>query len=312
MRKTVLCGMGLLAAAGLSAQTVLFEDDFEGYPDGGYISLLSDTWETWTGVSAEDAFVTTVQANSGNNSMEITAATPTDIVLPVGPYTTGKYDVEWKMYIPQGQGGYFNLLHDWAVDDTNYEWAVDVFFSSTGDITWIAGGADGGGETFPIAAWFDVKVAADMDNDMGYLYIEGNLIHSWQWSLNNANGAAGQNRLAAVDFFGTQPTGSGPGLYYVDDVVLTETTGVGIVEQADLTQVSIAPNPAIDYVDIASGDGLTPIQVSVMNLTGQQVSAFTLEPNGKQRVDVSELQSGLYLVRLESGDQARIERLIVR
>lgn len=312
MRKTVLCGMGLLAAAGLTAQTVLFEDDFEGYPDGAYISLLSDTWETWTGVSAEDAFATTVQANSGNNSMEVTAVTPTDIVLPIGPYTEGKYDVEWKMYIPQGQGGYFNLLHEWAVDDTNYEWAVDVFFSSTGDITWIAGGTGGGGETFPIAAWFDVKVAADMDNDMGYLYIEGNLIHSWQWSLNNANGAAGQNRLAAVDFFGTQPDGSGPGLYYVDDVVLTETTGVGVVEQADLTEVSIAPNPATDYVDIASGDGLTPIQVSVMNLTGQQVSAFTLEPNGKQRVDVSELQSGLYLVRLESGDQARIERLIVR
>lgn len=313
MRKPLLFVAALALAGSLQAQTETFFDDFEGYVNGDLIGLISDDWSTWTGVTSEDAPVSNAYAFSGTNSLEIEndGANPADIVLPLGDLTSGKHDISWKMYIPNGQGGYFNLLHDWGLDGS-YEWAIDVFFSSTGDITWTAGGVDGGGETFTPDSWFDVKVAADLDNDMGYLYFDGVLVLEWQWSLNNANGGAGLNQLSAVDFFGTEPTGSGTALYYVDDVKVEDSTGLSVEESTQAEALSFFPNPADDNVQLSWSGNTAFLNVEIVNLTGQIVRQVRLTSGENQTINVSDLPAGVYLARSTENGLRQTQRLVIR
>lgn len=310
MRKTLLLAAGALAFSAMNAQTVLLSENFDTYTSGDMIGEVSDDFQTWAGGAAEDTPVSDLQANSGANSL-LVEANGADVVMNLGPYTSGKIDVIFDVYIPNGNGGYFNLLHEWDTD-ANYEWAVDVYFSSTGDLTWTAGGTDGGGATFTSDTWFEMQVTADMDNDMGYLYAGGELLHSWQWSLNNADGTVGQNQLMALNFFGYQPTGSGPGLMFIDDISIEDSTGLSIGEQEDISNIGVMPNPADDFVSFTSPLQGTDVAVTIMNIAGQEVDAFTLEANTTVRHDVSTLQSGVYLVRVTSGLENTVQRLVIR
>lgn len=310
MRKQLLLAAGALAFSTLNAQTVLVSEDFDTYAAGDMVAEVSDLFQTWSGGAGEDTPISDVEANSGSNSL-LVEANGADVIMGLGPHTSGKIDVIFQVYIPNGNGGYFNLLHEWD-EDANYEWAVDVYFSSTGDLTWTAGGTDGGGASFTSDTWFEMQVTADMDNDMGYLYAGGELLHSWQWSLNNADGTVGQNQLMALNFFGYQPTGSGPGLMYVDDIRVLDSTGLSIGEQEDISNIGVSPNPASDFVTFNSPLQGTDVEVSIMNIAGQQVDAFTLEAGATHRHNVTALQSGVYLVRVTSGVENTVQRLVIQ
>jgi hypothetical protein len=167
--------------------------------------------------------ISSAYAFSGQNSLEIDGMT-TDVVLPIGPYSSGQYRVAFKMFLTTN-GAYFNLLHLWNSTSTNYEWGFDAFFDDNGNVTWISEGLTYGTAYVQPFTWFDVAVIVDMDNDFGAFYIDNVLLHSWQWSINNADGTAGSNTLAALDFFGTN-SAQGTSLYYVDDVEIQDLTYV--------------------------------------------------------------------------------------
>lgn len=310
MNKSLLFLASFFISGGLLAQTVIFEDDFESYTLGMGVAEQSNVWTTWTGASGEDANVSDEQANSGSNSFKIESSS-NDVVFPVGPYTTGKYDVKFMMYLPAGNGGYFNALHAWEEDNTNYEWAVDVFFSSTGDITWVAEGADGGGASFDPDTWFEVQVTADMDSDLGHLYINGEEVHMWQWSINNGSGAAGQNQIRALDFFGTVPDGSGPVTYYIDDLQLIQSTTVSVAETS-VNNGSFFPNPANETLNIQY-DFDQQTTVTIFNMNGQRVIDFVATAqSGNQVINTSELPEGIYFVEMRNADMRRTEKLVIQ
>ncbi|MFM7725686.1 MAG: hypothetical protein ACKO7B_03220, partial [Flavobacteriales bacterium] len=96
----------------------LHYDDFESYSPGQGLSAQSDVWNTWTGAPQEDATVSTNYALSGTNGVRV-ASQQNDLVLPVPTYYYGSYDVNFKMLI-SNQGGYFNLMHQWSPNNTNY------------------------------------------------------------------------------------------------------------------------------------------------------------------------------------------------
>jgi hypothetical protein len=298
MKRILLFSIPFAFTLAASAQTVVFEDNFDSYTAGGFLASQSGDWTTWTGQpgSAEDATISNSYAASANNSCYI-QNDGVDLVKEIGPFTSGKYDMKFKMYIPTGNGGYFNLLHDWGLDEV-YEWAVDVYFSSTGAITWTSEMVDGGGATFPADTWFDVQITADMDADWGAIYIDGQNIHTWNWSINNGTGAVGLNAIQAIDFFGYQPVGSGPGNYYIDDFQIVESTTVSVNEN-NAASFSIYPNPATDrfYVETANNNAA----ISIYDLSGKLVESSTL--NNKQNwISVAGLSEGIYLVEVLSGD----------
>jgi len=297
-----------LSALGLAAcaQTVIFEDNFDSYAADLGVAEQSLVWDTWDGSAGADGAVSNAFAFSGANSAKIEGLA-TDLVLPIGPYSAGKYDLKFKMLLTDA-GGYFNLLHQWTATAATYEWGCDVFFAADGTVTWVTGGALDGDTSVALNEWFDVQVTADLDMDMGYIYINGVVVNSWQWSLNNANGAAGQNILAAADFFGTNDA-QGEGLYYIDDVQLIESTGV-YTEEVNAANIGMWPNPANNVLTIALPSSSQSANVQIFDAQGR-LAANTLVTASMQNIDVTAFEAGLYTVRVVCGEKVYAQKLII-
>jgi len=310
MKKQLLSLLAFGTILSASAQTVLFEDNFDSYTVGTGVVAQNTNWAYWSAGAPSDANVSSAFANSGANSANING-TGTDLILPIGPFTSGKYDIKFKMYLPAGAGGYFNALHTWSGTSTAYQWACDVFFDGTGLATWTTGGTPGGAVTVGTDTWFDVQITADMDNDLGKIYLNGVAANEWQWSLNNADGNAGANTLAAVNFYGTNASNTN-GNYYIDDIQVIESTGVAVkpVVAEKIAKVSVYPNPANSNFNIDIPENFVGGELSIIDLTGKIVVKERVTQSLTKRIDISNLNDGIYLIRMNNGSAHFTDRLI--
>jgi len=313
MKKTLLFLGAFALTLNLSAQTVVFEENFDSFTAGEGIAAQSDDFYTWNSAdTGTDAGVSDSYASSGANSVEVSFAGGSDIVYPMGPFTSGKYDIEFKMLIPQGEEAYFNLLHSWEYETTtNYEWACDVYFGN-GNMTWTVEGVDGGSLSYENNVWMDVKIVADMDADVGYIYLNGEWGTSFQWSSNNADGTAGLNQLQALDFFGWGPTGN-TGLYYIDDLTLTETTGIIVgVEENTTAEFIVFPNPSNAQASVKV-DANAPATIIVRSLDGRLIENVKSNgANGVIVISTANLTSGIYFVEVTVGAERMTQKLVVQ
>ena len=94
-------------------------------------------------------------------------------------------------------------------------------------------------------------------------------------------------------------------LSVIGDTVHIDPNKVGVVEPEQL-DISIYPNPTNGLVTI---DGITEqTNLSVMNAVGQVVFRTNLGTD-KSRVDLSHLNSGLYVIKLETDKAVAVDRL---
>ena len=298
MKKSLLSAICLTVASVSFGQTSVFQENFDAMTLGSGVVQQSSSWSFWSASTNTDAIISTDFAFSPANSVFINGQT-TDLVLPIGPYNSGKYDVKFKMYIPNGStGGYFNALHAWTNSTTSYEWAADVFFDGAGSMTWTLGGTPGGAVIFPLDTWFDIQVTADLDADLGKLYLNGTSVAEWQWSLNNADGTAGTNAIAGFDFFGTDAN-NGEGSYYIDDVQVVESTGVGLTSLVS-NEIKVYPNPANATILVQLPENMDLGTIAVFDILGNQVSSTSRFIGSKTTIDISGLNNGVYFIKAEN------------
>jgi fructose 1,6-bisphosphatase len=78
----------------------------------------------------------------------------------------------------------------------------------------------------------------------------------------------------------------------------------------NLDQVSIYPNPTNSgFVTITTALDDT-INVEVFDMLGKQVKKTVIQPN--TNLDVSQLRSGIYIVRLEQNNATTTKKLVIR
>jgi hypothetical protein len=191
----------VLSSALLFGQTVIFEENFDGYTSGGQIACQNPTeWTTWSNApcGSEDAYVSSLYAHSGSNSGVI--AQNNDLVKDFGTaFTTGKYKISFWVYIPTGKAGYFNTLASFAGSTSS--WGLEVYFNLGGAGSVNAGGTGATTFTWTENTWFLVENVVDLSYDWSEFWVDGNMIYEWQWTL-GSNGVAIPNTLDANDFFG--------------------------------------------------------------------------------------------------------------
>ncbi len=217
--------MAILFSVAAFSQTVLYEDDFESYPVGSYIGVEnSDWWTTWSGTTGgdEDAMIVDTYANSGTRSICVdetaTHTGQTDLIWKLGDKVSGAYEVNFYMYVASGFSGYYNIQH---FQDPGIEWAIQVHFKTTGDGELYAGQSDPFPFVFEHNHWMHLVHIINLDEDEAEMYIDGTLIHTWQWSLESF-GDPGTNQLGGIDFFAGANEES-QDTYYVDDVEYIQT-----------------------------------------------------------------------------------------
>ena len=148
---TLLLSAIVFSLAGLQAQTLPYNDDFESYTVGGFLAAQNPTWwTTWSNAPGtnEDGEISTAFANSGTKSVliDVTSNTATDQILKLGNKTTGKYELKWMTYVETGKYGYYNMQH---TETPGTEWAFDVFFLANGDGELYAGSSTAITFTYP-------------------------------------------------------------------------------------------------------------------------------------------------------------------
>ena len=209
----------------VTAQTVVFSDNFDSYTAGSHLAQSNSAWTTWSNGpgTAEDGVISSAQAASAPNSLYISGSN--DQVYPFGNYTTGHYTLTFNYYVPSsGNGGYFNIQHILL-----QQWALECYFYNTGNGYLSVGGVEYN-FTCSTDTWIPIAFDVDMDNDEASLTVNNTLVHTWPFSYQQGN-TNGTNQLAGINFYAGSPISSSTsGSYYVDDFVVTEVSAALVGE----------------------------------------------------------------------------------
>lgn len=110
-----------------------------------------------------------------------------------------------------------------------------------------------------------------------------------------------------VDYWGRMPYDPN---VITDPLPITIVAGVGVSQLLEETRLSVYPNPSYGYLNIGldSYNGET-VHMMMYNLRGQQV--MTRQINSAQTtLDLVDLPSGAYVIRLEAGEETITKRFI--
>ncbi len=316
MKKQLLTCMALMPAL-IFAQTTIITDNFDSYTAGsGVVTQSSGLWDTWSGGggTAEEALVSSAFSSSASNSMNVINGGPSvylnDMILKFpSTYTTGVYDFNFKIYVPTGKGGYFNLGGNWVTGGTGYQYGGDFFFNADG-----TGFVDAPGTlvfSYNMAAWNTVSVRVDLGSAKKELFINGVSIGQEAWLASAGFGVVDIFGVAFSDATGgTQVTSD----FYVDDVELINMTGVG-VEETDLNnQFVLYPNPSNGQFGIKINESATAqYEVLISDISGKVVHAQSINAIDSKVVNFDlDLLPGMYFVNLTNGDNSTVQKIQIK
>ncbi|OFZ65353.1 MAG: hypothetical protein A3D92_11990 [Bacteroidetes bacterium RIFCSPHIGHO2_02_FULL_44_7] len=320
MRRILLSALAALPLFAFSQVTILTEN-FDSYNDQDYAGVVSPWMSTWSGATggAEDCRVTSAESSSPSNSITITgpqAGGTTDAML-VFPsnYTSGRFELSFKYKVAASMGGYFNLQSNGTTPGT--AWLAEVFFASDGTGNCLLGGQ---ALTFNYTndAWIDVVAEIDIDSDMAHLIIDGTEVGSgFQISLEATGSGTGANMsFGGANFYSyaAQAPAVGDCEYYVDDIMLVETTGVGLNETVLEPAISVYPNPSTGNFAVKFEDmSMDRATVTLVDLLGKTIYNEQMSIVGDGYVPFNmNLRNGVYFVTVSDGSQKMTKKIVVR
>ena len=295
----------VLTITGYTQSTYIY-DDFDSYKAGEFLGLESNgLWTTWTNATGtpEDTYVTDLFSYSPDNCIQLISGGPTDVILPLGDENSGSWTLTYMMFVEEGFGAYFNLLHYFSAAASN--WAVQVYFNASGNGELVVGSGASldPGTTFvyPTGSWFEVKVNIEVDGDYAELYFDDAPVYSWTWS----EGSTGvSNTIAALNLYPNEQDGE-PDSYFIDNVSFHEY-GLELTESNQ--KLDIYPNPAKNIFSINTEHNSI---VKIYNVLGESVSRFTAK-NYETVIDCSNWEKGLYFIKtINSRGKDKISKLII-
>lgn len=314
MRTPLLFASVLLLSGPLAAQTIVLEENFDTYVSGLLIAETAGApWTTWSMApgGSEDTPVSDEQAYSGSNSGKwattVVGGGPTDMVLDLGAQTEGVWRVSFQMYIPTGKGGYFNILHNF--NGAGSEWAASFTFAASGSCTAMANNIPTA-LTYPHDVWFPVSIDVDLGTSAAAVTIATNDALEWPFNTQETGGA-GLNQLDAVNFFAFAG-GVDQTTYYIDDLLVEDYTGVGIVENRG-SGVQLYPNPVSDRIVLDAAGATTAGLWNLRDATGRiLMTGGRLMAGARQEVDLFQLPAGVYLFELQQQGRRTTQRIVKR
>lgn len=309
MKRALLFGSSLALTGALSAQVIVLNENFDSYTSGDMVAQTAGApWNTWgqTPGGADDAPLSDEQAYSAPLSIKVTGAAaggPVDLILGLGDHSSGVFGLSFFMYVPAGNGGYFNLQHNEIPGAGS--WMADVTFAPDGTVDYLVNNVSTAG-SYTQDQWFNVIIVLDLNSQAGTIAIDGTVQYSW---LTNV---PGPNHIGGVDFFAYAGGAPNVPLYYIDDVIITDLSGVGY-EEGVAQALNTFPNPTEGAVTIEWAGASASAVVEVLDVTGRVVVApRTVQRTGavsRSQMDLETLPDGVYFVRLRDGIREEVRRI---
>ena len=86
--------------------------------------------------------------------------------------------------------------------------------------------------------------------------------------------------------------------------------GIGVDEEA-LNQIVLSPNPASDFINLDFGMVVGDYNVSVVDLTGKVMKSEIVRADANVSMFIGDLNAGMYMVRIQKGDDVKTMKLSV-
>lgn len=186
----------------------------------------------------------------------------------------------------------FNIAY--AKQDVGSSDQLNVYYSLDCGHTWTQGFSKSGD---------DLKTTTDRVG----AFIPGE--DDWSTEYMITEGIAGQKNV----MYKFEVVSGGGNNIYIDNINI-ETWNVGVEDIATVMDLNMYPNPTHGKVRVNSTtENITWTGLSIYNLSGKQVFLQTLNSQVlDMNVDVTDLSSGLYIVKLDSDKGAVYRKLMVR
>ncbi|MDY0216836.1 MAG: T9SS type A sorting domain-containing protein, partial [Bacteroidales bacterium] len=94
-------------------------------------------------------------------------------------------------------------------------------------------------------------------------------------------------------------------------ICLTVVSGQNITENQYNISFNIYPNPSTHLVNISSESSNKIQKVEVYSIQGKLIKSIDNQNSNLIQMDVRDLNSGIYLVKIESNNQFAVQRLLV-
>ena len=208
--------------------TVTFDngcDDFDSYALGD-ISPQSADWVKWVPGAAFDGQVTDYRFFSHDQSLCIDHkpgfgnSDQMDVVKKIGEYTSGRYMIRWKMYVPHNRNAAFNFQ---KYNFPGLETGLVVYMRKGKGIAVRANGnIYHSSKTYTQNTWIDIFVDYDISGGMAVLSIDDQMIAVWDTSIRNNTPVHGTNRLGGIDFWAYHNHTT----FHVDDLCVEDLSGI--------------------------------------------------------------------------------------
>lgn len=158
---------------------------------------------------------------------------------------------------------------------------------------------------------------------------------NWKWTVDIDAGNPGMDflwstnettQVITVDSTGVFGVDGTPLTYSVtvtnvacsttDDIVITWSSTIGIDEQYIDMDISIAPNPSNGQFKLIVGEVYGEIEMIVLNEMGQLVYSDKINENNSgnytKEFNLSNLNKGVYFVKLVNESSIKVERIVIR
>ena len=256
----------------VEVENFLICERFENYEEGDKIAEKgAEYWTTWSAKEGgnEDGEVVVLDGNkcayfkSGN-----------DQVIRLGGYTSGCYEVEFDVYVPDGKSGYYNFLHNFS--GASSSWAMQGYLHmidngttskySAGHGSVHAGGVGVADLACIYDAWMHFRFVINIDSDVAEFYCtmpeaEETKVVVWQWSKDSYDEITSPNRkLDAINFYPPLATSE----FYLDNLTLKSISG------ETTTEVTVAE----EITASAMVDDLSSVEMTIEN-TGTSIIDYT-------------------------------------
>lgn len=303
-----MVAMAALLSFSVNAQLT---DSFETYPDGPY---FGGHWTNWdkSNIAAENIKVVSTKASQGTKSGYIGGNGQQDPILDVGMKTGGTWTLSFDIFIDSGKSGYFNAQHDLNQLGTDGNWAYEAFIGldptqqgfpqDPGTFHFVSGQAD-----YPFSyqdnVWFNLALVHNLDNNTVRIYKNGIEVTFPGTLIPFGSNPAFQGKLNGFDFFSAATSMS----MYIDNIKFYQgALGVSDVNKSD---IAVYPTSASDVINISAGKAIT--EINVLSLDGKQV-LHTTPKTAKTQLNVSSLPAGVYLVKIQVGQETLTKKVIVK
>ena len=300
MKKTLLSLLFVAGCFTANAQTVLFEDGFETYPDfslefGDWITLDLDGGETyyggventpaalWLNAGQPQAFMIFNPTEAGVSDTFDADESPT-----FAPNTGLKYAASWSTNPDSGPTG----NNDWLVSPP-----VTLGASGNELIFHIKSLADDYGlEQYQVYVYNGTGTPSQ---ESDFIQISEGVYEApydfWLDDTYNLDAYAGQTIRVAI-----RNVGEDIYMLQVDDFSITTTDAMSVNDYLS-SKFSMYPNPANNFLNISGADALQINSVKITDINGRVVLNNNVSATSTQ-LNVANLASGMYVVSITSNE----------